>query len=108
MLALNGTLDVIEPFEIYQSFQTIPIGEAIDESRTMLELPADKITCDTNIQNTVWSVGQNVYEAAFHAVSLQDVDGRDIGERKRRRPSTAMPGHDELRDTCRPSLGMCN
>jgi hypothetical protein len=96
MFALNSTLDVIEPFEIYQSFQTIPLGEAIDESRTMLEHPADKITCDTDIQNTVWSVGQNVYEAAFHAVSLQDVDGRD------------KPGHDDLRDTCRPSLAVCN
>jgi len=28
-------------------------------------------------------------------LDAQNVDGRDVGERKRRRPSDAMPGHDE-------------
>jgi hypothetical protein len=94
MFALNSTLDVIEPFEIYQSFQTIPLGKAIDESRTMLEHTAHKIICHANVQDAAGTVGQNVDVSTCHTDILQDVDGRD------------EPGHDELRDICRLSLGM--
>ncbi len=34
----------------------------------------------------------------------KDVDGRDIGERKRRRPSTAKPGHDARRRWLRKAV----
>src|ERR1700730_4180371 len=42
VLALDGVADDVEPFEIDQSLQSIPLGEAIDESRAMLEDATDK------------------------------------------------------------------
>jgi hypothetical protein len=86
MLALNGVADVVESFEIDQSLQSIPLGEAFDESRAMFKYPADKIVRHPNVQNAVWTIGQNINVSTCHAEILQDVDGRD------------KPGHDELRE----------
>ena len=86
VLALDGVTDVIEPFEIDQSLQSIPLGEAFDESGTMLKYPADKIVRHPDVQNAVRTIGQNIDVSTCHAEILQDVDGRD------------KPGHDELRD----------
>ena len=85
MLALNGITDVLEPFEIDQSVQSIPFGEAIDKSRTMLEHAADKIACRANIQDTVGTIGQNVNVTTCDTDILKEVDGRD------------KPGHDEIK-----------
>ena len=84
MLALNRITNVVEPLEIDQSLQPMLFGEAIDESRTMLEYAADKIACHANIQDTVGTIGQNVNVTTCHTDILQDVDGRD------------KPGHDEI------------
>jgi hypothetical protein len=86
VLALDGVADVVEPFEIDQPLQSIPLGEAFDKSGAMLEHPTDKIVRHSNVQNAVPSIGQNVDVTTFHAEILQDVDGRD------------KPGHDELRE----------
>jgi hypothetical protein len=86
VLALNGVADIVEPFKIDQSLQSIPPGEPLDESRTMLKHPTDKIVRHPNLQNAVRTIGQNIYVATCHAEILQDVDGRD------------KPGHDELRE----------
>ena len=40
VLALDGVADVIELFEIDEAFQSVPFGEAIDKSGTMLEYAA--------------------------------------------------------------------
>jgi hypothetical protein len=85
MLALNGVADVVEPFEIDQSLQTIPLGEALDESRAMLKNPADKIVRYPNVEDDVRTIGQNIDVSTCHAEILQDVDGRD------------KPGHDEIK-----------
>jgi len=42
VLALNGIADVLEPLEIDQSFPSVLLCEAVDESRAMLEYPADE------------------------------------------------------------------
>ena len=84
VFALNGVPDVVELLEVNQSLQSISLGETGDEPGTMLEYPTHKVARHADIQNAVRSVGQNVNVAAFHAVSLQDVDGRD------------KPGHDGL------------
>ena len=83
MLALNGISDVVEPFEIDQSLQSVLFGEAINKSRTMLEYAADKIVGHADIQDAVRTVGQNVSVSTCHVEILQDVDGRD------------KPGHDD-------------
>jgi hypothetical protein len=85
MLALNRITDVVEPLKIDQSLQPMLLGEAIDESGTMLEYTADKIICHANIQDAVGTVGQNVNVSTCHTDILQDVDGRD------------KPGHDEAK-----------
>ena len=87
MLPLNRITDVIESFEIDQPFQSVPFGETIDESRTMLEYATNKVACYPNIQNAVGAIGQNVNVPTCHVEILQDVDGRD------------KPGHDELRES---------
>jgi hypothetical protein len=86
VFALKRITDVIEPLEINQSFQSVPFGEAIHESRAMLEYAADKVACHANVQNAIGTIGQNVNVSTCHVEILQDVDGRD------------KPGHDELRD----------
>ena len=86
VFALNGVTDVIELLKIDQPFQTISLGEAVDESGAMLEHPTDKVACYPDIQDAVRTIGQNVNMATCHTDSLQDVDGRD------------KPGHDELRE----------
>jgi hypothetical protein len=86
VLALDSVTDVVKPFEIDQSLQSIPFSEAFDEARPMLKHPADKIARYPNIQNAVRAIGQNVHVATCHAEILQDVDGRD------------KPGHDEFID----------
>jgi hypothetical protein len=85
VLALNRITDVVELFEIDQSLQPMLFGEAIDESGTMFEYTADKIICHANVQDAVWSVGQNVNVSTCHTDILRDVDGRD------------KPGHDEIK-----------
>ena len=84
VLALDGVADVIELFEIDEAFQSVPFGEAIDKSGTMLEYAADKIARHADVQDAVWAVGQNINVSTCHAEILQAVDGRD------------KPGHDEL------------
>jgi hypothetical protein len=86
VLALDGVADVIEPFEIDQSLQSISPGEAFDEFRAMFKDAADKIACHPYIKDAVGSICQNINVATRHAEILQDVDGRD------------KPGHDELRE----------
>ena len=86
VLALDGVTDVVEPFEVNQSLQSIPFGEAFDESRAMFEDAADKIVCHPHIEDAIRTIGENINVTACHAESLQDVDGRD------------KPGHDESRD----------
>jgi hypothetical protein len=86
VLALDGVADIIEPFEIDQSLQSIPLGEPIDKSRAMLKHPTDKIVRYSDVQNAVRTIGQNVNVATCHAEILQDVDGRD------------KPGHDESKE----------
>ncbi len=86
VFALDGVTDVVEFFEIDQSLQSIPFGEAFDESRAMFEDAVDKIVRHPNVQNAVRTIGQNINVTACHAGILQDVDGRD------------KPGHDESRD----------
>jgi len=85
MLALNRIMDVVEPLEIDQSLQPMLFGEAIDESRAMLEYTADKIICHANVKDTVGTIGQKVNVTSCHTDILQDVDGRD------------KPGHDEIK-----------
>ena len=87
VLALDGIADRLELLEVDEPLQSIPSRKAFDESGPMFKYPADKIICHPDIKNAVWSIGQNVNEGPCHAEMLQDVDGRDIGERKRRRPS---------------------
>ena len=86
VLALDGIADIVEPFEIDQSLQSIPFSKAFDEARPMLKHPTDKIARYPDIQDAVRAIGQNVDVATCHAEILQDVDGRD------------KPGHDELRE----------
>jgi hypothetical protein len=74
VLALNRITDVVEPFEIDQSFQSVSFGEAPDESRTMLEYAADKVACHANVQNAIGTIGQNINVSTCHVESLQDVD----------------------------------
>ena len=85
MLALNRIADVVEPLEIDLSLQPMLFGEAIDESRTMLEYAADQIICHANVQDPVGTIGQNVNVTTCHTDILQDVDGRD------------KSGHDEIK-----------
>jgi hypothetical protein len=87
MLALDGVAKVIKPFETDQSLQSIPLGEGFHESGAMLKHSTDEIICHPDVQNAVRTIGQNIDVSTCHAEILQDVDGRDIGERKRRRPS---------------------
>jgi hypothetical protein len=63
MFALNRFTDVVEPLKINQSFQSVPFGEAIHESGTMLEYATDKVACHANVQNAVGAIGQNVNSA---------------------------------------------
>ena len=63
VLALDGVADVIELFEIDEAFQSVPFGEAIDKSGTMLEYAADKIARHADVQDAVWGVGQNINES---------------------------------------------
>src|SRR6266436_1780895 len=84
VLALDSVTDVVESLEIGQPLQAVLLGEAIDESRAMLEDAANKIVCHPDIENAVRTIGQNINVPTFHAVILQDVDGRD------------KPGHDEI------------
>ena len=77
MFPLNSVADVVEPFEIDQSFQSITLGKAFDKSRAMFKYSADKIVRHSNV---------NINVSTRHAGILQDVDGRD------------KPGHDELRE----------
>jgi hypothetical protein len=85
MLAVNRITNVVEPLKIDQSLQPMLFGETIDESGTMFEYTADKITCHANVQDAVGTVGQNVNVSTCHTDILQDVDGRD------------KPGHDEIK-----------
>ena len=86
VLALDGVADVVKLLEIDQSLQSAALGEAINKSRAMLEHPTDKVVRYANVQNTIWSIGQNINVSTCHVDILQDVDGRD------------KPGHDEPRD----------
>jgi hypothetical protein len=83
VFALNGIANIVKRFEVNEHFQALAFGEAIDETRTMLEHPTDQIARNSNVQNAVRPIGQNVDVPTCHADSLQDVDGRD------------RPGHDE-------------
>ncbi|SHK02858.1 hypothetical protein SAMN05444159_2222 [Bradyrhizobium lablabi] len=85
VLALNGITDVIEFFEIDQSLQPVPLGEAIDESGAMFEAAANEVVRHANIEDAVGSIGQKINVPACHTEKVQDVDGRD------------KPGHDEIR-----------
>jgi hypothetical protein len=84
VFALDGVTDVVEPFEIDQSLQSIPLSEAFDESRAMLKYPTDQIIRHPDVQNAVRAIGQNINVSTSHAEILQDVDGRD------------KPGPDEI------------
>ena len=84
VLALNAVADVVEPFKIDQALQPISLGEAIDESGTMLKYPADEIACHPYIEDAIRTIGQKINVSACHVEILQDVDGRD------------KPGHDEI------------
>jgi len=86
VLALDRVSDVVKPFEIDQSLQSVPFSEAFDEARPMLKHPTDKITRYSDVQNAVRAIGQNVNVATCHVEILQDVDGRD------------KPGRDEFID----------
>jgi hypothetical protein len=86
VLAPDGIADVVEPFEIDQSLQSIPLGEAVDESRAMLKHPRDQIVRHPDVQNAIRTIGQNINVSTCHVEILQDVDGRD------------KPGHDEFRE----------
>jgi hypothetical protein len=87
VLALDGVANVIKSFEIDQPLQSISLGEAIDKSRAMFKDAANKIVRHPDVQDAVRTIGQNINVSTCHAEILQDVDGRDMGERKRRRPS---------------------
>src|SRR5690349_17841767 len=86
MFALDGISDVVELLEIDQPLQAVPFSKAVDESRAMFEYPADKITCHSDMQDAVRTIGQNIDVSTCHTEILQDVGGRD------------KPGHDELRE----------
>jgi len=86
VLTLNGVADVFESFEIDQSLQSVPLGEAFDESRAMFEHSTNKIVCHPNVKDAIRTIGQNIDVSTCHAEILQDVDGRD------------KPGHDEFRE----------
>jgi hypothetical protein len=85
VFALDGVTDVIELLKIDQPLQSISLGEAFHESRTMFKYPTDKIVRYSDIEYPIWTVGQNINVSTCHAEILQDVDGRD------------KPGYDELR-----------
>jgi hypothetical protein len=86
VLAPDGIADVVEPFEIDQSLQSIPLGEAVDESRAMLKHPTDQIVRHPDVQNAIRTIGRNINLSTCHVEILQDVDGRD------------KPGHDDFRE----------
>jgi hypothetical protein len=96
VLALDGVPDVVELKKMDQSLQSISLGETGDEPGAVFEYSTHKIARYADIEDAVRRVGQNVNVATFHAVSLQDVDGRD------------KPGHDELREGSQPSVGLHN
>ena len=74
MFPLNSVADVVEPFEIDQSFQSITLGKAFDKSRAMFKYSADKIVRHSNVQYAVWTIGQNINVSTRHAGILQDVE----------------------------------
>jgi hypothetical protein len=86
VLALDGVADIVKLLEVNQPLQPVPFGKAINESGTMFEYPTYKIACHSDIENAVWTIGENVNVSTGHVDILQDVDGRD------------KPGHDEPRD----------
>ena len=83
VLALDGIADVLVSLEIDQPFQSVLLGEAFYGTRPMLVDPTNEVIRDSYIKNPVWTICQDVNEAARHVAILQDVDGRD------------KPGHDE-------------
>jgi hypothetical protein len=83
VFALNRRLNVVESFEIDETFQPMPLGKAVNKSRSMLEDAAYKIARHSDVQNAVGSICQVVDVAAlYHDAKVKDVDGRD------------KPGHD--------------
>ena len=82
VLALDRGADVLVVLEMNEPLQAIPLGEAIDGTRAMLEYPPDKIVGHPDIENAVGTIGQDVNIASPHADMMKDVDGRD------------KPGHD--------------
>src|SRR6202043_2109586 len=66
-LALYSVVDVVEPFEIDQSLQSVPLGVAFDKSGAMLKHPTNKIVRHPDIQNAVRTFGQNINVATCHA-----------------------------------------
>jgi hypothetical protein len=86
LFTLEGVTDVIELLKIDQAFQSISLGEAINESGTMFEYSANEIAGHPDVEDAIRTIGQNINVSTCHPEILQDVDGRD------------KPGHDELRE----------
>jgi hypothetical protein len=87
VLPLNGIADIIEALKVNKRFQSVLVGEALDNSRTMLEYSTNEIVGHADIKDAVSTVRQNVNPAACHTQMLLRRGWPGIGERKRRRPS---------------------
>ena len=82
VLSLQRKSDVIVLLEVDEALQTIPLGESSNLTVAMLSNPTDNVIRHANVQRAVWTIGQDIDPAPFHAPEFASVDGRD------------KPGHD--------------
>ena len=64
VFALDRVLDRCELLEVNQGLQSVLFREAFDETRAMLEDPADKIVCHADIKDAIRPISHEVDVAA--------------------------------------------
>ena len=60
--ALNCGSDIVMVFEIDEAFERVPLCETVNQTFTVFIAPPNEIARDAGVENTVTTIGHDVYE----------------------------------------------
>jgi hypothetical protein len=70
LFPLNSERDFLMPLGVDKALQPVAFGEAFDDSVTMLINTSRKIARNTDVERSVWPIGQYADPSSLHGINL--------------------------------------